>query len=168
MIKSKAEQSKKSNSFLPVFLAAAALCCVCLAGCSNKKVTVTLPDGAKIKAELALTSEETERGMMFRKELAPSKGMLFVFEQDEPRMFWMKNTLIDLDMIFINSDGTVNNVAANVPRSYVYTPDSQVAYRGGFGKYVLELAAGSAKKHNIEQGSQIKFKLPKIKWVEEE
>lgn len=105
---------------------------------------------------------------MFRKELAPSKGMLFVFEQDEPRMFWMKNTLIDLDMIFINSDGTVNNVAANVPRSYVYTPDSQVAYRGGFGKYVLELAAGSAKKHNIEQGSQIKFKLPKIKWVEEE
>lgn len=163
-----AKNTVKCGAFKPALMLPSVLFLCCMLGaCSKNTVKVTLPDGAKIKAELAITPQETEKGLMFRKELAKNRGMLFVFEKDESRMFWMKNTLIDLDMVFITSDGIVNNVAERVPHSYVYTPDNQVEVRGGFGRYVLELAAGSAKEHNITEGSKITFKLPNIKWVEE-
>jgi uncharacterized membrane protein (UPF0127 family) len=131
-----------------------------LCACSGyKKIIVTLPDGFTVKAEIADTSQKAEKGLMFRNALAENSGMLFVFDEDAPRVFWMKNTFVDLDIIFINSDNTVYHAAQNVPRSFSYTPDHQVAYVHGYGKYVLELAAGSARKHNIKQGSLIGFKL---------
>ena len=129
-----------------------------LCACDGQKIPVTLPDGFVVKAEIADTPEKAEKGLMFRESLAEDAGMLFIFEDEAQRAFWMKNTFINLDIIFIAADGTVNFAAANVPRSYSYTPDHQVAYVQGHGKYVLELAAGSAKKHNIEKGSKIKFK----------
>ena len=129
-----------------------------LCACGGQKIPLTLPDGFIVKAEIADTPAKTEKGLMYRKSLAQDGGMLFIFEEEGPRVFWMKNTFIDLDMIFIAADGTVNSVAANVPRSYSYTPDHQVAYVPGRAKYVLELAAGSAGKHNIEEGSKIEFK----------
>jgi uncharacterized membrane protein (UPF0127 family) len=85
--------------------------------------------------------------------------MLFVFPESAPRMFWMKNTFIDLDIIFINSDYTVYSVASNVPRAYSYTPDHQLAYVPGYGRYVLEVAAGAAAKHGVITGSVVKFEL---------
>ena len=130
-----------------------------LCACGGVKVPLTLPDGFIVKAEIADTPAKAEKGLMFRKSLAENGGMLFIFEEEAPRVFWMKNTFIDLDMIFIDADGVVTSVAANVPRSYSYTPDHKVAYVPGRGRYVLELAAGGAKKHNIEEGSKIEFKL---------
>lgn len=124
-----------------------------------KKTTVTLPDGFKVKAEISDTPQKTEKGLMHRKELAENKGMLFIFDRPGPRVFWMKNTLISLDIIFINADKTVYSIAHNVPRSYVYTPDNQVAYVQGFGQYVLEAPAGTARKHNITEGSPIEFNI---------
>ncbi|MDR0646033.1 MAG: DUF192 domain-containing protein [Elusimicrobiota bacterium] len=133
---------------------------ILLCACGGyKKTVITLPDGFKVKAEIADTPQKAEKGLMFRDVLADSGGMLFIFEEDAPRVFWMKNTFIDLDIIFINSDNTVYYAAENVPRSYSYTPDHQVAYIHGYGKYVLELAAGSARKHNIKKNSLIKFDL---------
>ena len=137
-----------------LFILAAFLC-----GCGPKTTDIILPDGFIVKAELAVTPEETERGLMYRTELPEGSGMLFVFDSDEPRYFWMKNTLIDLDIIFITSDLKVFSYAANVPHSYVYTPDNQVATAGGFGQYVLELPAGSVKKHDIKEGSALEFYL---------
>ena len=96
---------------------------------------------------------------MFVKELPENEGMLFVFEQDEDQAFWMKNTLIDLDIVFIGSDKRVTSVAAQMPHSYTYTPDNQVAYALGYGQYVLELSAKTAARHGVEEGTAIQFEL---------
>ena len=96
---------------------------------------------------------------MFVKQLPENEGMLFVFQQDEDQAFWMKNTLIDLDMVFIGSDKRVTSVAEQVPHSYTYTPDDEVAYALGYGQYVLELAAKTAAKHGVTEGAEIKFEL---------
>jgi uncharacterized membrane protein (UPF0127 family) len=130
--------------------------CACA---SYQTASVKLPDGFVVKAQLADTPQKTERGLMHRKKMAQNAGMLFIFEQNDPRVFWMKNTLISLDIIFVLEDKTVHSVAARVPRSYVYTPDHQVAYVQGFGKYVLELNAGAAAAHGIEAGSKLDFDL---------
>lgn len=134
-----------------------------LSACTKAKtVNVILPDGYTVKAELALTQEEHEKGLMHRETLAENGGMLFVFNEEAPRYFWMKNTLINLDMLFIGEDKTVRQAWANVPRSYAHTPDHQVAVRGGMAKYVLELPEKSIRKHNIGAGSKITFEEDKI------
>lgn len=122
-------------------------------------VTVTLPDGFAVRARVADTPEKQEKGLMFVKNLPENEGMLFVFEQDEDQGFWMKNTLIDLDMVFIGADKKVTSVAQEVEHSYTYTPDEDVAYAIGYGQYVLELAAKTAAKHGVRPGAEIKFDL---------
>ncbi len=135
---------------LPLFL--------CACG-GYETVTVTLPDGFAVQARIADTPEKQEKGLMFETELPENEGMLFVFEQDEDQAFWMKNTLIDLDMVFIGSDKKVTFVAEEMPHSYTYTPDDQIAYALGYGQYVLELASKTAAKHGVVQGAEIKFQL---------
>lgn len=98
---------------------------------------------------------------MFVKNLPENEGMIFVFDQDEEQVFWMKNTLIDLDMVFIDSHKTITSVAAEVPHSYTYTPDNEVAYAVGYGQYVLELAAQTAKKHNVLPEARLDFTYEK-------
>ena len=140
-----------------VWLFLAALCCACA---PKSTVTVTLPDGFEVSARLALTPQEHEKGLMFVTQLPENEGMLFVFEQEDDLAFWMKNTLIDLDMVFIGADQKVTSVADEVPHSYTYTPDDEVAYALGYGKYVLELAAKTAARHGIVPGATLQFTLP--------
>ncbi|MCV4690665.1 DUF192 domain-containing protein, partial [Escherichia coli] len=64
-----------------------------------------------IRAEVARTPEQRQTGLMFRKELAPNDGMLFVFELPAQQCFWMKNTLIPLSIAFLRDDGTIVNIA---------------------------------------------------------
>ena len=140
-----------------------ALGCLALFLCAcggYETVTVTLPDGFAVKARLADTPEKQEKGLMFVTELPETEGMLFAFEQEEDQAFWMKNTLIDLDIIFIGADKKVTFVADEMPHSYTYTPDDQVAYAVGYGQYVLELPAKAAAKHGVVQGAELKFELP--------
>ncbi len=129
------------------------ICAIFLLGCGKNEVI--LPDGSSIQIELAQTQEETERGLMYRETLGENEGMLFIFEQDDIRLFWMKNTLIDLDMIFIDSTGKIVNIADSVPHSYIDAPEEEIATAGGFGKYVLEVNAGFALKHNLHQGDKL-------------
>ena len=131
--------------------------CFSFTSCKSKTIDIVLPDNFKVKAELALTKAEAEKGLMHREVLPEGKGMLFVFNEETPHYFWMKNTFINLDMLFIGKDKNVNQAWENVPRSYVYTPDNQVAIRGGVAKYVLELPAKSITKHKIKIGSKIDF-----------
>ena len=129
-----------------------------LAACKHyQTIPVTLPDGFVVQAWVADTPAKQEKGLMYVKHLPEDKGMIFVFEQDQPQVFWMKNTLIDLDIIFLTSDKRVSGVAAQVPHSYTYTPDEDVAYVPGFGKYVLELASTTAAKHGVQTGSRLSF-----------
>ena len=134
------------------------LTALALAACKQyATATVELPDGFTVKARIADTPAKQEKGLMFVTHLPENEGMLFVFDQEQELAFWMKNTLIDLDMVFIAADKTVTQVAAEVPHSYTYTPDNEVAYAVGEGKYVLELAGKTAAKHHVIPGSKLQF-----------
>lgn len=131
-----------------------------LSACNSYKTTVvTLPDGFQVQARIADTPQKQAKGLMFVKHLPENEGMLFVFEQETEQLFWMKNTLIDLDIVFIGADKSVILVDSEVPHSYTYTPDSDVAYSAGYGQYVLELPTKTAQKHAVTAGAKLDFTL---------
>ena len=100
--------------------------------------------------EMAVTPEEQARGLMFRRELPEKQGMLFDFGREQPTSFWMKNTYIPLDMIFIRADGRILRVAENtVPHS------EELVSSGGPVRAVLEVIAGTAKKLGIAPGDRV-------------
>ena len=81
----------------------------------DKFLKVFFPGGRSVRAELAVNDEERARGLMFRDQLMADQGMLFVFAEDEPHSFWMKNTLIPLDMLWLGSDRRIIHIEKNVP-----------------------------------------------------
>ena len=117
-------------------------------------VVVTASREIKFEVELALNDAERSRGLMYREKLGPYDGMLFDFHQDAPVSFWMKNTLIPLDMVFIAGDGTIKHVHANaVPLSTEAIP-SQFPVRA-----VLEINGGSARLLGIKPGDKVKHPI---------
>jgi hypothetical protein len=116
-----------------------------------------LPCGKKISVELALTPEEHARGLMERPGLAPDSGMLFVFPSTGERLFWMKNTLVDLDIVFIDGALRISSVAAGVPRTRPGAADSEVARVSGSGAYVLEISSGAAAACGARPGARVSF-----------
>lgn len=102
--------------------------------------------------ERAVTPEEQSRGLMFRKRLDQKKGMLFVFDREEIRSFWMRNTFIPLDMIFIDSSLTVVSVHRGAK------PLDETVIESRFpARYVLEVNAGRAEECLINPGSKSRF-----------
>ena len=100
--------------------------------------------------ELAMTDEERQRGLMFRRELPEGRGMLFDFKQDTNVAMWMKNTYLSLDMIFIRADGRIQRIAENtVPES------TQIIPAGAPVRAVLEVIAGTARKLGIKPGDRV-------------
>ncbi len=117
-------------------------------------VVVTASREIKFDVELALNDAERARGLMYREKLGAYDGMLFDFYQDAPVSFWMKNTLIPLDMVFIAGDGTIKHVHANaVPLSTEAIP-SQFPVRA-----VLEINGGSARLLGIKPGDKVKHPI---------
>jgi uncharacterized membrane protein (UPF0127 family) len=115
-------------------------------------VTFLRSPEARVSVALARTEEQRRRGLMYVQNLPPDDGMLFIFDADAEQSFWMKNTLIALDMIFISSDLTVVGVVANAkPLSLVPR---------GVGKpsrYVLEVNGGWAAAHGVETGAKVRY-----------
>ena len=104
--------------------------------------------------EMATTEEEKTTGLMYRKELADGKGMLFDFSPEQEVSMWMKNTYIPLDMIFIRSDGRILRIAENTePLSTKVIPSR------GLAKGVLEVIAGTAQKYGIAPGDRVAHPL---------
>jgi uncharacterized membrane protein (UPF0127 family) len=110
---------------------------------------------AVLNLEIARTEEQREHGLMDRTSLPPHTGMVFVFEQDQPVEFWMKNTLIPLDMVFVAADGTVRSVAENVPAVTTNTPDEKIPRRDGNAQFVIELPAKEAAADGIKTGTHL-------------
>jgi uncharacterized membrane protein (UPF0127 family) len=104
--------------------------------------------------EVMRTDEEREKGLMFRKELPEGQGMLFDFHPEQNVAMWMKNTLIPLDMIFIQSNGRILRIAENTQ-----VQSEKIIPSGGPVRGVLEVIAGTAKKLGIRPGDRVAHPL---------
>jgi len=104
------------------------------------------------RVELARTEPEREKGLMYREHLAPDAGMLFLFERSSVQTFWMKNTLIPLDMIFIAPDHTIAGVVADAqPLTLTARSVNEPS------QYVLEIGGGLASRLGIRAGARVDF-----------
>ncbi|GAB5487060.1 MAG: hypothetical protein Pars2KO_06300 [Parasphingorhabdus sp.] len=120
-----------------------------------RQIPLTVISGGKehrLTVEVAQTGEEQARGLMFRTNLDPDTGMIFPFAVDRMASFWMKNTVIALDIIFVRRDGTIESIAANT------VPYSLDPVRSGEPvAAVLEIAGGRAAELGISAGDQVRW-----------
>jgi len=122
---------------------------------SVQPLEIVTKSGVQVfSVEMATTEEEKTTGLMYRKELADGKGMLFDFSPEQEVSMWMKNTYIPLDMIFIRADGRILRIAENTePMSTKIIPSR------GLAKGVLEVIAGTAQKYGIAPGDRVAHPL---------
>jgi uncharacterized membrane protein (UPF0127 family) len=124
--------------------------------------TVAFPDAAadggspELAVEIAEKYEDRMRGLMYRKGMRPNSGMLFVFDEEEVRTFWMKNTCIPLDMVFIGADGVIVGIEENTPTLHPKGDEKagpgDTFSPGCPAMYVLETNAGWTRKHGVKAG----------------
>jgi uncharacterized protein len=106
----------------------------------------------RFTVEVARTQDEQARGLMFRRSLAPDRGMIFPYNPPRQVAFWMKNTLIPLDMVFIRPDGTIGRIASNaVPMSLEPVPSIDPV------SAVLEIAGGRAAELGFNVGDKVSW-----------
>lgn len=109
-------------------------------------------EAVRVRVEVVQTPEERQRGLMYRKQLDPDAGMLFVFERPQHNVFWMRNTFLPLDMIFITPSWSVLGVVENA------TPQTDSPREvPGESLYVLEVNAGFARQHGVTQGTKVQW-----------
>ncbi len=112
-----------------------------------------------VSLSLAVAADDASResGLMCVTALKPRAGMLFAFSSTNEWTFWMKNTVVPLDMLWLDTDGTVAHVESDVPASKLDTPADRIARRRGRGEYVIELAAGEAARDGLQEGTKLVF-----------
>lgn len=148
---------------LTVWLALCSVIALFVVGCRAKplrdglkEVVFVAPDGSergRFYLEVAESEPLRQKGLMFRDSLPEKGGMLFIFESVAPRTFWMKNTKIPLDMIFIGEDRSVQGIVAEVPPMNEQ-PRSVPHIQS---RYVVELGAGVAGEHGIRVGDVVRW-----------
>ncbi len=116
---------------------------------------VVLPDGYVVEVEVAANDETRAQGLMYRDGVREGAGMLFFFATSEVYPFWMKNTLVPLDIIWIGEDQKVVDVKAGVPPCQAEPCPSYPP--SGKAKYVLELGSGVAAQHRVTPGSPLRI-----------
>ncbi len=121
---------------------------------SLPRIALHLPR-AVVRVQVADTDEQRARGLMGVAHLPRRTGMLFVFETDEPVAFWMKDTLVPLDMVFISAQGIVRQVYANVPVVPASMADGDIPLEQARAKYVIELPAGEAPADGLHAGARV-------------
>lgn len=109
---------------------------------------------ARITVEVADNEEERTQGLMHRSQMADSSGMLFIFDNAEPRSFWMKNTKIPLDILYVGDNKEIVMVYKSV---MPYSTQSVPSYKDA--RYVVEVNGGFTTEHNIKEGDHIAFNL---------
>lgn len=111
--------------------------------------------GKQYNLEVAVTLSQKEQGLMNRPQLCNHCGMIFVSNLEMPQIFWMKNTLIPLDIIFLDKEGTVINIANAVPEPGVSDSQLKLYHSSRNAKYVIELNAGDTQKLQLIPGDKI-------------
>ena len=135
----------------------AACCGLLLSGCASGTDTTWVElAGQRYTVEVADDDEERAMGLMFREEMAPDRGMVFLHEREEPQAYWMKNTKIPLDILYFDNDRKLVSQQRDVPPCSAGNqcppyPSAAPA------RYVLELNAGQAAKLNLQDGAVLTF-----------
>jgi uncharacterized membrane protein (UPF0127 family) len=143
--------------FLIAPIAVAITVMAAFAACAQEqpKVAITGQDGRDlivVNVEVAATNAKRELGLMFRRHLDEAAGMIFLFKQPQHLTFWMKNTLIPLDMIFADSDGRIVGIVESA------APLSEsIDAVDGDSQYVLEVNGGFCKRHGVIAGDRLRF-----------
>lgn len=148
-----------SRRAAPLAALALALACASSKGPSDVphptgRVTVTTAAGAShvVRVEVARTDAQRAKGLMDRDALAPDAGMLFIFDESAPHGFWMKNTRIPLDMLFLDDGGRIVGIVARAAPMTLELRDPGVPSR-----YVLEVNGGWAAAHGVAVGDRASF-----------
>jgi uncharacterized protein len=129
-----------------------ALCLGSAAAAAEPVVVHAGGSAYKFEVEIVSTPETRAQGLMYRKSLAANAGMLFIYPDEKPVSFWMKNTLIPLDMLFLTSDGQIAHIAHNaVPM------DETPIDSGAAVKAVLEVKGGTAAALGIKKGDRVEY-----------
>ena len=117
---------------------------------NKNQITIITVDGHSehLNVEYARSEEEKSIGLMFREELDDNEGMLFIWDKDSLRQFWMKNTLINLDILFINSEYQVVHIEESAQKGSTSVISSKFP-----AKFVLEIKAGQSRLRNISPGA---------------
>ena len=146
---------KVSRFFFISFVFLLTLCSAQTRG--TRFVKMFLPDGYTITAEIAVTLEERELGLMHRKKIDSDQGMLLVFEQANYHSIWMKNMKIPLDLLWLDREKRIVHIEQNVPPC---KEDPCPSYSSRFpAMYVLEIKAGSVDEHGLKMYDRIEFVL---------
>ena len=140
-----------SRATLPVLLALSLLC-----GCSHYGPSVVLRD-TRFAVEIADDPGEQQLGLMYRDSMPDEQGMLFIFQQDIPRSFWMKNTRITLDILYFDSARKLVSMHQNVPPCRTPQCPSYKSIKPV--RYVLELNGGIASRLEVTLGDQLQIEL---------
>ena len=122
----------------------------------KEKLVIITRDGARhdFNVEMALTPQQQTVGLMFRPTVAPDGGMLFDWGQARESQMWMRNTLVPLDMVFINEDGTIRSIAEDTVPESLAVIDSRGPVRA-----TLELAGGTTERLDIRVGDKVLHKI---------
>ncbi|MDX1388167.1 MAG: DUF192 domain-containing protein [Acidobacteriota bacterium] len=124
------------------------------AGSSSPWAVAILPSGAEIALEIAADDPTRRRGYMYREEIGPLEGMLFIFDASAPHSMWMKNCRVPLDMIWLDDSMVVVEIAEERQPCPPSGPCPVIAPMRA-GRYVLEVAGGGARRHGLEVGDRI-------------
>jgi hypothetical protein len=135
------------------------------AGCGSSNITdeldltqVTFPNGVKINAETMRSDVELMRGLMFRESLAPGRGMVFIHPKEDTFHYWMYQTKIPLDMIWMDHDRRIVEMSLDTPPCRSTSARECPNYGGNYkSKYVLEVNAGIARKNGLKTGDVLDF-----------
>ncbi len=122
-------------------------------GYIRKPLKIVTQDGRELffDVEVADTPQSTAQGLMHRKQMAADHGMIFIFPSLQPLSFWMKNTYLPLDILFLDTQGTILNIEEGIPLN------EESVYARGLAKAALELNRGTAEKMGIQAGDKVIF-----------
>ncbi len=141
---------------MPLLRIASFLCIAALSGCASAGDSWVEVGGQRYSVEVADDDAERARGLMFRDQMEPGSGMLFIHDREEPQAYWMKNTRIALDILYFDEGLSLVSQQRNVPPCSAgdrCPPYPSVAP----ARYVLELNAGEAEKLQLEDGELLRL-----------
>ena len=144
---------RKSVSFFFSLFMGVLLCLACAKETPLKTISIQINQW-KITVEIADTQESQEKGLMWRDTMEEDHGMLFVYDRDARKSFWMKDTKIPLSIAYIAADGTIREIYDMEPLSR-RTVDSRYSVR-----YALEVNQGAFERHGIKVGDKVEFTAP--------